>query len=236
MPDVDNQHSNHEAELTRIKTLFMTTISHEFRTPLATIMSSTELLERYLDRLTPTRRDECLAVIHVQVQHMKEILDDLSLLIAIDTGLIAFEPAPMSLRQVVQSVVSRMDWHGFDWRPAFHGDVDWVHADENLIRPILRHLLSNATSYSPQGSAIYLNICQNAHELVLKVADSGVGIPQEDMDHIFDTFYRGRNVVHIGGTGLGLAIVQRCVKLHGGSMTCNSQVGDGTTFVVRLPV
>ena len=236
MPDADNQHSSHEVELTRIKTLFMTTISHEFRTPLATIMSSTELLERYLDRLTPARRDECLAVIHMQVQHMKEILDDLSLLIAIDTGLIAFEPTKMSLRQVVQSVASRMDWHSFDWRLTFHDDVDWITADENLIRPILRHLLSNAISYSPQGSAIYLKICQVTHELVLEVTDNGVGIPQADIDHIFDTFYRGRNVIHIGGTGLGLAIVQRCVKLHGGSITCKSQVGDGTTFVVRLPV
>jgi signal transduction histidine kinase len=234
MPDANDQSTNHDVELTRIKTMFMTTISHEFRTPLATIMSSTELLQRYFERLTPTRRDECLTVIHVQVQHLKEILDDLSLLIAMDSDMLRYEPAVVSLRKVVQKVASRFDWQPFDWRSTFHNDLDWIQADENLLIPILRHLLSNAVRYSPQGSMITLELRRDAQHLLIEVADKGVGIPEDDIDHIFDTFYRGRNVHHIGGTGLGLAIVQRCVTLCGGSIACQSRVGFGTTFSVRL--
>ncbi|MCB9450472.1 MAG: HAMP domain-containing histidine kinase [Anaerolineaceae bacterium] len=213
----------------------MTTVSHEFRTPLATIMSSTELLERYLDRLSPARRDECLAVVRVQVQHMKEILDDLSLLIAIDVDSISFEPEFVSLRKILHTVTDRMDLQFFDWQPSFSEGLDMINADEGLLIPILRHLIANALRYSPQGSTIRFNARIEGEILVMEISDQGLGILQEDIDHIFDTFYRGKNVAHIGGTGLGLAIVKRCAKLSGGDITCQSHNGTGTTFTVRLP-
>lgn len=225
-----------EAKLDHVKTLFMTTVSHEFRTPLATIMSSAELLERYLDRLSPARRDECLAVVRVQVQHMKEILDDLSLLMAIDMDSLGFEPEPVSLHKILQTVTDRLDLQFFDWQASFSEGLDRINADEGLLTPILRHLIANAMRYSPQGSTIRFDARREGETLVLEIADQGVGIPQEDHDRIFDTFYRGKNVAHVGGTGLGLAIVKRCAKLCGGDVTCQSQSGTGTVFTVRLPL
>ncbi|MBZ0277840.1 MAG: PAS domain-containing sensor histidine kinase [Anaerolineae bacterium] len=224
-----------EAELSRVKTLFMTTVSHEFRTPLATIMSSSELLERYLERLTPARRDECLAVVRIQVHHMKQILDDLSLLIAIETKLVTFAPVTLDLIAFIRQTADRLNLNTFDLRFTFEGDLSAVQVDENLLRPTLNHVLTNAAQYSPPGSTIRCHAQHEANNIVITVTDQGIGIPEEDQSYIFDTFYRGRNVSHIGGTGLGLAIARRCLDLHGGTIHCESRSGEGTTFTIHLP-
>lgn len=225
-----------EAELSRVKTLFMTTVSHEFRTPLATIMSSSELLERYLERLSPARRDECLAVVRGQVHHMKQILDDLSLLIAIETKLITFAPVTLDLTAFIRQTANRLNLNTFDLRLTFEGDLSAVQVDENLLRPTLNHVLTNAAQYSPAGSTIRCHIRREANNVVMTITDQGIGIPEEDQSYIFDTFYRGRNVSHIGGTGLGLAIARRCLDLQGGTISCESHSGQGTTFTIHLPV
>jgi signal transduction histidine kinase len=104
-----------------------------------------------------------------------------------------------------------------------------------LLRHILGNLLTNALKYSPAGSAVELQIFQEANELVLQVRDHGIGIPPEDMRRLFEPFYRASNVSNVNGTGLGLVIVKNSVEAHGGSLSVDSQVGIGTTFTVRLP-
>lgn len=108
--------------------------------------------------------------------------------------------------------------------------------DEKLLRPILSNLLSNAIKYSPPGSTIYFEVNYQEEEAMFLIKDSGIGIPKEDQERLFESFHRAKNVGTIPGTGLGLAIVKKSVDLHGGEITVDSSVGVGTTFRVRLPL
>ena len=107
--------------------------------------------------------------------------------------------------------------------------------DEKLVRHILSNLLSNAVKYSPAGGQVDLRLRCGRTETTFEVKDAGIGIPKEDQGRLFSTFHRGRNVSNISGTGLGLAIVKKCVDVHGGSISFESEVGRGSTFVVRIP-
>ena len=107
--------------------------------------------------------------------------------------------------------------------------------DEQLLRHILGNLLSNAIKYSPIGSTIRFTVVCEDETVIFQIQDQGIGIPQEDQQHLFESFYRASNVSNIAGTGLGLAIVKKAVDLHGGEITFDSEVGVGTTFVVSLP-
>ncbi|MBW4450158.1 MAG: sensor histidine kinase [Spirirestis rafaelensis WJT71-NPBG6] len=108
--------------------------------------------------------------------------------------------------------------------------------DEKLLRQILSNLLSNAIKYSPVGSTVQMTACCEKGEVIFKIKDSGIGIPSEDLQRLFDTFHRAKNVGTIPGTGLGMAIVKKSVDLHGGQITVNTEVGVGTVFTVTLPL
>ena len=110
-----------------------------------------------------------------------------------------------------------------------------MHADEKLLYQALTNLLSNAIKYSPAGGPIRLELSSDAEHAILRVTDSGIGIPEKDLLHLFETFYRGSNVGEIKGTGLGMAIIKRSIEAHGGTVTCESRVNVGTTFSIRLP-
>jgi signal transduction histidine kinase len=107
--------------------------------------------------------------------------------------------------------------------------------DEKLLRHILSNLLSNAIKYSPTGSTVNFKLVGQNGQVIFQIQDEGIGIPEEDQQHLFETFHRAKNVVNIPGTGLGLAIVKRSVDLHGGKISVKSEVGVGTTFTVTIP-
>jgi signal transduction histidine kinase len=111
-----------------------------------------------------------------------------------------------------------------------------AHMDEKLLRQILTNLLSNAIKYSPDGGTVHLTLACQAGRVTFQVRDDGIGIPDEDQARLFETFHRARNIGNIPGTGLGLAIVKKSVDLHGGTIEVASQVGQGTTFTVTLPM
>lgn len=228
-----------ERELVALREQFINTISHEFRTPLAVIQSSSDLLEHYRERLTVVRQIEHLHEIKRQVRRMADMIEDVLKISKARAGKVRFRPAPMNLNEFCQTLIGLVGQSSHDSHQImFTSDRNYcdVALDERLLTHILMNLLSNAVKYSPNGGEVRLNLFSEDSQLVFQVNDQGIGIPPEDHDHIFEPFQRGSNVEDIDGTGLGLAVVRDSVLLHGGSITFDSRSGTGTIFTVRLPV
>lgn len=227
-----------ERELGDLKSLFMTTVSHEFRTPLATILSSVEMLDRYSDRMTPERRAEGLTTIREQVDRLRGMLSDMTMLLQIQTSGI-FQAETIDLHTFLEDLLAEFRQHiapDHVFTSAYGGQIDAIGADRRLLRNILANLLGNAAKYSAPGTRIELNVSRAADRLNISVTDQGRGIPKTDRDRMFDAFYRGMNVDDVNGTGLGLKIVRDSVALYNGSIEVESAEGLGTTFTVSLPI
>lgn len=238
-----------EKELNQIKSQFVSMTSHEFRTPLTTIMAAAEALEYYHDRWPDTKKLTYLKRIQTAAHHMNELLDSVLLLGQADTGRLQFCPAPIKLVGFCHTLIEEMElnWpahcplnlHLEDHRvtpavPLDPDDAPWL--DERLLRHILTNLLSNAAKYSPAGGSVDWRVERYGDRVVFQVRDQGIGIPADDLRHLFSSFFRASNVGTLPGTGLGLAIVMRSVELHGGTVAVNSQVNQGTLFTVSLPM
>jgi PAS domain S-box-containing protein len=227
-----------ERELGELKSRFVSMTSHEFRTPLTTILSSAELIEHYSNQWTPEKKLSHLQRIQINVKHLTRLLDDILLIGKADAGRIEFNPAPLNLIQFCCNLAEEFQWtHSNQTKIIFVSPEEYINAfmDEKLLRHILGNLLSNAIKYSPQGSPVYLELNCINQEAIFRIQDQGIGIPDEDQERLFELFHRATNVGKIPGTGLGLAIVKKSVDLHGGEITVSSQVGVGTTFAVSLP-
>ncbi len=228
-----------ERELSGLKNRFMTTVSHEFRTPLSIIMSSAELLERYYERMTQERRAEAVATINRQIRHLKKMLDDIWVLLEGEQPSNLFSPHTGDLRAFCSDLVDSMYIEGGRSYPIqfyTEGQLSEVQFDANLLRPILRNLISNAMKYSTVGNVVRLEVVRGANEIMLRVIDRGIGIRTEDRERIFDTFFRGGGVSHIPGVGLGLKIVRDNLRRHHATIDVQSEVGKGSTFTVHLPL
>lgn len=228
-----------EKELSRLKTNFVTLVSHEFRTPLGIIMSAADILKNYFDRLPPDRRGEHLQDIQDAIRRMAELIDEVLLLAQVEAGKMECKPQPLDLaafclrlRDELQAVAKGAGLITLQ-AGRFNGQAM---ADESLLRHIFSNLLSNALKYSEPGSAVEFNVAQQERNAIFQVRDRGIGIPPEDVEELFQTFRRGTNVGERPGTGLGLVIVKRCVELHGGAIQLESRPGAGTTVTVRLPL
>jgi len=228
-----------ERELNELKSRFVSIASHEFRTPLAIIQSSAQLLERY--ELDPNERQEQFAQIHDSIQHMNQLLTDVLTLGRAEAGKIEFQPEPVSVQFFCQNLIERLQVVNTSHQIALAFDDRIDNAtrfdlDVKLLRQILTNLISNAVKYSPEADRVDLGVAIDPDgALRLEVRDRGIGIPPSDLPRLCSSFHRAGNVGTIQGTGLGLAIVQRCVSLHGGTIDFKSQVDRGTTAVVRLP-
>lgn len=227
-----------ERRLVDLKSRFGVMVSHEFRTPLATIQASTDLLSVYYDNIPEGRRREILKTIESQVQHLTGLLDDIMAISKADTVGMDFNPAPVDLAEFCRGVAGEFQWlatatHLIDFHLEGESFTAWV--DKHLLRRVLNNLLSNALKYSPNGKEIRFRLHTDEEFATIEVSDQGIGIPPDDRERLFETFHRAGNVGAIPGTGLGLAIVKRAVDMHGGEIEFHSEVGQGTTFVVRLP-
>jgi PAS domain S-box-containing protein len=227
-----------EMELSELKSRFVSMTSHEFRTPLATILSATEMLERYSERLPAEEKAELLGLTKVAVKRMSHMLEEVLVIGRADSGRLAFNPQPVNVERLCRDIAEEIAKGTADGQRIVlraRGEERLRMLDEKLARHILGNLLSNAVKFSPPGSIVRFDVSIDPGETVFEVSDQGIGIPPEDHPHLFETFHRGRNVSNISGTGLGLAIVKRCVILHGGTIDFDSHVGQGTRFVVNLP-
>lgn len=229
----------HERELGELKSRFVTMVSHEFRTPLGIIMSAVELVRHYSERLPDEEKERLLLEIHTSTKHMGDLMEQVLLLGRAEAGKVAYNPRPLDLARVAERVVAQTEASSGGKCPiviAVDGETGEISLDEALLRHILFNLLGNAVKYSPEDSVVTLRLSRRESRVRIEVIDRGIGIPEKDLPHLFETFHRCSNVGDIPGTGLGLVIVKRCAELHGGSVEVHSQPGEGTTFTVDLPI
>ncbi len=227
-----------EKELGELKSRFVSMVSHEFRTPLATIQAASDLLKYYAHKMTETRRMDRLNKIQAEVRHMTELLEDVLTIGKIEAKRLQFQPAPLDMEDFCRNLVAEVGATATPThRIEFHstGACTNQSLDSRLLRQIITNLLSNAIKYSPQGGKIEFLLACHPEGVTIEVRDEGIGIPPADRDRIFESFYRADNASSIPGTGLGLAIVKSSVELHGGEVHADSRPDGGTAFVVTLP-
>lgn len=228
-----------EKELIELKTRFVTIASHEFRTPLTSILLSVGILRDFAQVISEEERLESLARISNGVHHMTGLLEDLLMFGRAEAGDIRPKKSLLKIRSWCADFAAQVQErygkkHTLLYAPPTR-EQEFV-VDEGMIRQILDHLLSNADKFSPEGAPIYFNVNLDDEKLVINVQDSGIGIPKEDLPRIFEPFHRGTNIGNIGGTGMGLAIVQKMVVFLHGDIAVQSDIGKGTTFTVTLPL
>jgi signal transduction histidine kinase len=228
-----------EKELSELKSKFVSTASHEFRTPLATMLSSAELLEHYSESLGPQERRNLLQTIQGGAKRMSEMIDDVLTLGRAESGVLKLNLGPTNLRELCNRVVSEFriaqgKHHVITLNDRF--DRLEAYMDERLLQHILNNLLSNAVKYSPPGSEVTFSLERREEQAAIEIQDRGIGIPPEDQPRMFESFQRASNVENRPGTGLGLAIVKKAVELHGGEISLKSAIGSGTRFTVVLPL
>jgi PAS domain S-box-containing protein len=227
-----------ERRLVELRETFISIISHEFRTPLTVILSSKDLLERYFERFSPEQRQAHLEKIGAQVHSMVGMLDDILTVSRANAGMLEFDPMALDLPAYCQELLEEFASNHKQHRFEFDCRVAWnkCRVDPRLLRHMMINLLNNAAKYSPAGSLIRLELDQDVDQLVLRVIDEGYGIPADEMENLFEPFFRASNIRTIQGTGLGLPIAKNSAELHGGAITCDSQVGVGSTFTISLPL
>jgi PAS domain S-box-containing protein len=227
-----------EKELGQVRSKFVSMVSHEFRTPLAIIQSSAEILEDYLDQLEPAERQEHLTSIRNKTRHMAGLMEEVLLIGSIDAGRLEFKPAAVDLNafvtRLVDEVLSTTDRRcPIDF--SLPNTSSSAIIDKRLLQHILTNLLTNASKYSEAGQPVRMELKRDGTDLVSSIADQGIGIADADREWLFNAFHRGQNVGERPGTGLGLVIVKRCIDLHGGKIKIDSALGRGTTVTFRLP-
>jgi PAS domain S-box-containing protein len=228
-----------ERELSELKSHFVTSTSHEFRTPLSIILSSAELLEHYGHQWKDHDKQEHLRLIQSTVKRMTQLLEDILLIGKAEAGKLEFRPTPVEIKPFCRELLVEMQrGMGREHRLILECDdqIGVVQLDEKLLRQILQNLLSNAIKYSEPGSLVQLSVSRRSDRLHFQIKDEGIGIPLADQPRLFESFRRAENVSGIPGTGLGLAIAKHCVDLHGGDIRFSSELGVGTTFAVMLPI
>ena len=233
-----------QIELNEIKSSFVAMTSHEFRTPLTSILVSQSVLRSYSERLPPEERNALLDGIETAVNRMVFMLDQVLTIERADARLLPFNPRMVNVlnlcHQLRDEAISGLKVHA--GRAPAHVEMDVVleddthFVDEKLLRHILGNLLSNAIKYSPEVAGVRLGVRHIAQGLRFEVRDQGIGIPADDLPRLFGDFHRASNVGSIPGTGLGLAIVKRAVESHGGAIAVESQAGSGTCFTVTVPL
>ncbi|MBY0467187.1 MAG: HAMP domain-containing histidine kinase, partial [Burkholderiales bacterium] len=197
-----------------------------------------DMLRTYRHRLSEVEQDELLASTEKGVARMTHLLERVLLIGQADAERLAFSPQPVNLaacvKQAVTDVLAQHPAARERLRVQLPDGDPMACLDDSLLRDVLGNLLGNAVKYSPDGGEIALTVQSAVHGWVFTVTDHGIGIPEHELPHVFESFHRGSNVGGIAGTGLGLAIVKRAVALHQGQLSVSS-AGGQTCFTVVLP-
>jgi signal transduction histidine kinase len=226
-----------ERELSEIKSRFVSMASHEFRTPLSTILSSATLVTKYPSTEGQEKREKHIRRIKDSVNYLNELLEDFLSLGRLEEGKVTIHISSFNLREFFADIVDEtraIMKEGQDLKISYKGEEDFV-TDKRMLKNILLNLLSNAAKFSDEGKRIWVDVSNNGSLLSVTVKDEGIGIPVEDLPHLFDTFFRGKNVSNIQGTGLGLPIIKRYLDLLQGDINVVSKFNEGSAFTVKLP-
>jgi len=226
----------HEKRMLKLRMIAM--FSHDFRNPLATVLSSSNILRNYEDRLSTTQKAKHFDYIDGSVHLLTQMLDDMITVAELEDGQLDFKPQKIDLTGLVESIAEEFRLideyaHRLTVNATLQGLVT---SDPKLLRQILSNLISNAIKYSPSESEVTITLSDDGSIINLSVHDVGIGIPEDSLSQLFEPFYRAGNVEGAKGTGLGLSIVRDCVERHNGRIEVTSQVGKGTTFIVKLPL
>jgi len=227
-------------QLDRLKDEFVLTASHELRSPLTSVQGFAELLMLDRDSLTP-KQAETVEIILDNCRHLVRLLNDLLDLARSDAGRLAIRPQPTEVAPLIDDVVRTMraqtEASGQAIAESIQPGLPLVNVEPDRIRQILVNLITNAHEYSPEGASIEVSARAAGAEVEIAVSDDGPGIPEDQLERIFERFTRGDAGLtqRVGGTGLGLAISKSLVELHGGSIEAESTVGRGSTFRFRIP-
>jgi PAS domain S-box-containing protein len=226
-----------EKELSELKSRFLSIASHEFRTPLSTILSSTALIDKYNKEEQEENRKKHTARIKSSVKNLTDILNDFLSLDKLEQGNVKLTKETVNLHELSAEIIEELNGilkigqiiH------LFYNGGRIIVQDKKILRNVLLNLLSNAIKYSEEHKGIYLFIEIENNLVSLKVKDEGIGIPEEEQKNLFSKFYRAKNAVTIQGTGLGLNIVKRYVDLLDGNITFVSKQNEGSTFTIEFP-
>ena len=227
-----------EKVLNNLKTKFLSMVSHEFKTPLSGILTSTILLEKYQLTSQQSKREKHLKTITNKVYYLDNILNDFLSIERIDSSNINYKLTTFNLSKVINEVVYNANMllkTGQKINIPQDSDDYMIYQDEKILEIILSNLIHNAIKYSPENSNIDVEIEQDAENIQFKIIDKGIGIPHNDQQFIFNRYFRAENVLNTQGTGIGLNIVKSHVENLGGSISFNSTENSGSTFIVKLP-
>ncbi len=228
-----------QTELARLKSDFVSLVSHEFRTPLGVIMSAADVLRLFFNTLSEDKRMHHLEMITRSTRSLAGLIEEVLLIRKVEDGRMRFEPVAVDVPTICRVLADEIGSTTHQSSPIhFSCDAELAGAksDETLLRHILSNVLSNAVKYSEPGQPVDFRAERKNGDVVFTVQDHGIGILPEDRSRLFHSFTRGRNVGSRPGTGLGLIVVKRCVDLHGGELNLQSEPGAGTTVTIALPV
>jgi PAS domain S-box-containing protein len=227
---------NKEKELSELKSRFVSMASHEFRTPLSTILSSAYLVNQYTSTEEQNRRSKHIQRIISSVTLLTEVLNDFLSVGKIEEGGVHLRTSSFDISMHISGVIQEMQDIVQEGQKIVYehtGPVQ-VSLDPSLLKHILLNLLGNAIKFSAKNKVITVTTTHTGAEVILAVKDAGIGISAEDQQHLFERFFRGANVSNIQGTGLGLHIVSKYAELMDGHITCSSELNEGTTFTITF--
>jgi PAS domain S-box-containing protein len=226
-----------EREVNEMKSRFVSMASHEFRTPLTTMMSSLSLVTRYAERSDLDNHSRHVQKIKKSINNLTDILNDFLSVSKLEEGRVEITPEKIAIREFIEDVLLEMQGMSGDHRMLYeHTGGETYYFDPKLMKNILLNLISNAIKFSPTDGEITVKSEITPDQLTIAVADNGIGIPEEDREHLFERFFRGNNVTNIQGTGLGLNIVARYVDLMNGTIAIDSEQHKGTTVTIGIPL
>ncbi len=227
-----------EKQLSEIKGRFVSMASHEFRTPLSTVLSSASLLARYTTTDEQDKRTRHVEKIKNSVKHLNDILEDFLSLGKLNEGKVEGQYSEFDLKAFLEDVIDEMKGLLKKGQTFVikHEGTENTYSDKKLLKNIVINLITNAIKFSDEGKEVEVKSKITKDNMEIAVADKGMGISEQDLEHLYSSFYRGKNAVNVQGTGLGLHIVKRYVELLGGTIEVDSKIGDGSQFCIKIPI
>nr|WP_297789541.1 PAS domain-containing sensor histidine kinase [uncultured Allomuricauda sp.] len=228
-----------EKKLNELKTKFLSLVSHEFKTPLTSILTSTSLLRKYTETEQQDKRDKHIDTIKSKVRHLDNILTDFLSIERLELGKVNYKKSSFPLSKLINEVVYDSNTLLKEGqRIRYPEDIDGiiVEFDEKIMGLALSNLMHNAIKYSPDNTEIELKVSRENEQLRIDVVDQGFGIPPEDQPFIFDRYFRASNVLTVQGTGIGLNIVRQHMHNLNANITFKSKLGEGSTFTMYIPI
>jgi PAS domain S-box-containing protein len=225
-----------ERQLNEIKSRFVSMASHEFRTPLSTVLSSASLLGKYTTTEEQDKRARHIDKIKTSVKHLNDILEDFLSLGKLDEGKVESQATGFDLQELLKGTIDEIKGllkNDQRINLEYNGPV-MICSDKKLLKNVIINLVTNAIKFSDEGKEINISAEADGDKAVIRVQDQGIGIPEDDLEHLFTSFFRGANAINIQGTGLGLHIVKRYMDLVGGEVAINSRLGEGTAITITI--